>query len=39
MAIKAKKKLRERIQNGVCPECHRSFDNLRKHMVHKHSIK
>ena len=38
-ALRAKKKLRERIQNGVCPECHRSFDNLRRHMAHKHKIK
>jgi hypothetical protein len=29
-------KLRKRIANGVCPECHRSFTNLRRHMATKH---
>lgn len=29
--------LRKRIQAGVCPECHRHFDNLQRHMKMKHS--
>jgi Zn finger protein HypA/HybF involved in hydrogenase expression len=29
-------KLRKRIQNGVCPACQRSFQNLRRHMATKH---
>jgi len=29
-------KLRNRIQRGVCPECRRSFENLRRHMVTQH---
>src|SRR5262245_38750575 len=29
-------KLRNRIANGVCPCCHRSFVNLRRHMTAKH---
>jgi hypothetical protein len=38
--IKAKKgqltKLKNRIGNGVCPCCTRSFQNLQRHMAHKH---
>jgi len=29
-------KLKRRIQHGVCPECQRSFQNLRRHMATKH---
>lgn len=29
-------KLRERIRNGVCPCCNRSFGNLREHMKTQH---
>lgn len=29
-------RLRERIKNGVCPCCNRSFGNLREHMATKH---
>lgn len=29
-------KVRKRVANGVCPECHRSFANLRNHMDTKH---
>ena len=39
-AGKAKAKLarvEHRVANGVCPECHRSFQNLRRHMATKHS--
>ena len=32
---RAKKKL-ERVAHGVCPCCHRSFENLRRHMSAKH---
>ena len=28
--------LRERVSNGVCPCCNRSFTNLRRHMASKH---
>lgn len=34
-ATKAKKKL-ERVEAGVCPECKRSFQNLRRHMENQH---
>lgn len=30
-----KKKL-QRVENGVCPDCNRSFQNLQKHMKSKH---
>ena len=29
-------RLRNRIQKGVCPDCKRSFTNLRRHMASKH---
>jgi hypothetical protein len=29
-------RLRKRVQNGVCVECHRSFSNLQRHMNTKH---
>ena len=29
-------KLRNRVHNGVCPCCQRSFQNLRRHMTSKH---
>ncbi len=29
-------KLRNRVKNGVCPCCNRSFANLRRHMATKH---
>ncbi len=29
-------RLRNRIKNGVCPCCHRSFENLRRHMTSQH---
>lgn len=29
-------KLRNRVKNGVCPCCTRSFTNLRRHMATKH---
>lgn len=34
-AARAKKKL-QRVANGVCPCCKRSFNNLRLHMLAKH---
>jgi hypothetical protein len=30
------RKTKERIKNGVCPCCNRSFENLRRHMETKH---
>ncbi|KKL60252.1 hypothetical protein LCGC14_2207210 [marine sediment metagenome] len=30
-------KLRNRVQAGVCTECHRHFENLQRHMESKHS--
>jgi hypothetical protein len=32
-----KRKLEERIKNGVCPCCKRSFQNLRRHMETNHA--
>lgn len=32
----AKRRLEKRIQKGVCPHCHRSFPNVRRHMETKH---
>lgn len=29
-------RMRNRIANGVCPGCHRSFTNVRRHMKTKH---
>lgn len=26
----------DRVKKGICPECNRSFGNLREHMKHKH---
>lgn len=34
-----KSRLEERIKNGVCPCCKRSFQNLKRHMASKHSGK
>ena len=35
--IKAKRKLQKRVENGVCPFCKRTFQNLQRHMTGKHS--
>lgn len=35
LLTKARKKI-ARVENGVCPECKRSFQNLRRHMESKH---
>lgn len=36
-AVKAaKSRIVNRVKNGVCPCCHRSFENLRRHMETKH---
>lgn len=35
-ASKFERKLK-RVQNGVCPECNRSFENLQRHIKTKHS--
>lgn len=32
----AHRKMRERVMNGVCPCCNRSFGNLREHMKSEH---
>jgi len=29
-------RMRHRVQNGVCTECHRHFENLERHMKTKH---
>lgn len=34
---RAHRKMRERVMNGVCPCCNRSFTNLREHMKSEHS--
>jgi DNA-binding XRE family transcriptional regulator len=33
---KAHRRMRERIQNGVCPCCNRTFQNLLQHMTSEH---
>lgn len=33
---KATKRLLKRVEAGVCPNCHRSFQQLARHMVSKH---
>lgn len=33
----AKTRLKNRIKNGVCPECNRHFINVERHMKSKHS--
>jgi len=33
---KAHRKMRQRVVNGVCPCCNRSFENLRMHMQSQH---
>ena len=33
---KKRKRIEERIANGVCPCCNRSFKNVRRHMKSKH---
>lgn len=33
----AKTRLKKRAENGVCPCCKRSFQNLRRHMKSKHA--
>lgn len=30
-------RMRNRVHNGVCPDCKRTFQNLRRHMATKHS--
>jgi len=35
-ARKSHRKMRDRVKNGVCPCCNRTFDNLLKHMRTKH---
>ena len=34
---KAHKRMRERVMNGVCPCCNRTFQNLREHMKSEHA--
>ncbi len=33
---RAHKRMRERLKNGVCPCCNRSFENLRRHIADMH---
>ena len=33
---KARQRMEKRVQNGVCPDCNRSFSNLARHMASKH---
>lgn len=35
----AKAKLEKRIAAGVCPDCHRTFTNMARHMTTKHPTK
>lgn len=37
LTTKAKKKL-ARVENGVCPECNRTFANVARHMQTQHGI-
>ena len=34
--VKKRQKLEKRIRSGVCPQCHRSFVNVKRHMETKH---
>lgn len=34
--VKARKRIEKRVNNGVCPCCTRSFQNLKRHMATKH---
>ena len=34
---KKRKKLETRVNNGVCPHCRRSFQNLKRHMASQHA--
>ncbi|MDR1076087.1 MAG: helix-turn-helix domain-containing protein [Xanthomonadaceae bacterium] len=36
MTMKAHRRMRKRVMNGVCPCCNRSFENLRRHMQSEH---
>lgn len=38
-AERATARLRNRIQGGACPDCNRTFANLRRHMHTKHGVK
>lgn len=31
-------RIKKRVHNGVCPECHRYFANLNRHMKTKHAV-
>jgi septal ring factor EnvC (AmiA/AmiB activator) len=33
------KRIKTRVQHGVCPHCHRCFENLQRHMESKHQEK
>jgi len=35
--VKARKRIEKRIGAGVCPDCNRTFSNIARHMVSKHS--
>jgi ssDNA-binding Zn-finger/Zn-ribbon topoisomerase 1 len=35
--VKAHKRMRKRVMNGVCPCCNRTFQNLREHMQTQHA--
>lgn len=39
LMAKATKRLKARVHNGVCPDCNRSFTDLKRHMVSKHKPK
>ena len=32
------RRIQKRVQNGVCPNCNRSFPNLARHMASKHAL-
>jgi hypothetical protein len=34
--VRSVTKLKQRVANGVCPCCHRSFVNLHRHMAGQH---
>ncbi len=38
-AAKEAKRLKRRAKAGVCSECHRTFQNMQRHMATKHSPK
>ena len=39
VGTKKRQQLMERVENGVCPHCHRTFQQLARHMRDKHKVR